>query len=131
MKPFVRWMLAGFFVLTACGFASAQAPQKQPVQPDAFELFLESVLEAEKSPRRVGRNPEPTDQATMRVMTHCVADLVVPIPNYALPVANEEELIRLITRTVRAVSWSDVGGKNTVQYVPLGMALAINAPMDV
>jgi type II secretory pathway component GspD/PulD (secretin) len=43
----------------------------------------------------------------------------------------EELLIRLITNTIAPDSWSDVGGKGTIQYYPLGLALVVNQTGDI
>jgi hypothetical protein len=37
----------------------------------------------------------------------------------------EDLLIRLITSTIEPDSWSDVGGKGTIQFFPLGHALVV------
>jgi beta-lactamase regulating signal transducer with metallopeptidase domain len=80
--------------------------------------------------------------------TYSVADLVIPIPNYyitatlgggtpAAPAAprpektEEERLIRLVVSTIAPATWSEVGGKGTIEYYPLGMALVINQTADV
>ncbi|HTK76424.1 MAG TPA: hypothetical protein VL371_14260, partial [Gemmataceae bacterium] len=43
----------------------------------------------------------------------------------------EEALIRLIQRSVKPDSWCDVGGSGTIEYMPIGLALAINQTPDV
>jgi type II secretory pathway component GspD/PulD (secretin) len=43
----------------------------------------------------------------------------------------EELLKRLITSTVAPDTWSDVGGKGTIQYYPMGLALVVNATEDI
>jgi type II secretory pathway component GspD/PulD (secretin) len=43
----------------------------------------------------------------------------------------QDVLIRLITTSVAPESWSDVGGKGTVQYFPLGLALVVNQTPDI
>ncbi len=43
----------------------------------------------------------------------------------------EDLLIKLITTTIDPQSWNEVGGKGTIQYFPLGMALVINQIQDV
>src|SRR5262249_13816176 len=43
----------------------------------------------------------------------------------------ENELIKLIQGTIEPQSWSDVGGKGTIQYFPLGLALVINQTQDI
>jgi Flp pilus assembly secretin CpaC len=43
----------------------------------------------------------------------------------------DELLIRLITHTIAPESWSDVGGKGTIQYYPLGLALVVNQTQDI
>jgi general secretion pathway protein D len=72
---------------------------------------------------------------------YAVADLIVPLESAApavkagaglaprppcqSPVTLEDNLIRLITRSVEPVSWSDSGGAGTIDYYPLGMALVV------
>ncbi len=43
----------------------------------------------------------------------------------------EDLLIRMITNTVEPSSWTDMGGKGTIQYFPLGLALVINQTQDI
>jgi type II secretory pathway component GspD/PulD (secretin)/tetratricopeptide (TPR) repeat protein len=43
----------------------------------------------------------------------------------------EEALIRFITKSIRPDSWCDVGGPGTIEYMPMGLALAINQTPDV
>jgi hypothetical protein len=85
-----------------------------------------------------------------KMVTYPVADLVTPIgggdcelapflcrmcPDLAGKHAPgrtaEDVLIRLITTTIEPKSWSEVGGKGTIQYFPLGLALVINQTQDV
>jgi hypothetical protein len=86
----------------------------------------------------------------LKMVTYPVADLVTPIgdgfweltpflcrkyPELAgkrTPRTTAEDvLIRVITSTIEPNSWSEVGGKGTIQYFPLGMALVINQTQDV
>jgi hypothetical protein len=68
-------------------------------------------------------------------VTYPVADLVVPIEgldvapnsNQKKPVKTKEDwLIKRIKRTVSPASWADSGGKGTIHYVPVDMALVVN-----
>jgi type II secretory pathway component GspD/PulD (secretin) len=43
----------------------------------------------------------------------------------------EDQLIKLITGTIRPESWSEVGGKGTIQYFPLGNGLIVNQTQDI
>jgi type II secretory pathway component GspD/PulD (secretin) len=43
----------------------------------------------------------------------------------------EDMLIKLITSTIDPHSWDAVGGKGTIQYFPLGLALVINQTQDI
>jgi type II secretory pathway component GspD/PulD (secretin) len=43
----------------------------------------------------------------------------------------EDVLIRLITQTIEPNTWTEVGGKGTIQYFPLGLALVINQTQDI
>jgi hypothetical protein len=76
----------------------------------------------------------PVGKLTVKV--YSVADLVVPPP----PVGEaskdkaktlEAELIKRITKSVEPKSWSGAGGKGTVEYFPIGMALVVNQTPDV
>src|SRR5207247_1221842 len=43
----------------------------------------------------------------------------------------EDVLIKVITTSIAPDSWSDVGGKGTIQYFPLGLALVVNQTQDI
>jgi type II secretory pathway component GspD/PulD (secretin) len=43
----------------------------------------------------------------------------------------EDVLMNMITNTIAPQSWSSVGGKGTIDYFPLGMALVINQTPDI
>src|SRR5262249_26088511 len=43
----------------------------------------------------------------------------------------EDALIKLIQKSISPLSWSDVGGSGTIEYMPIGLALAINQTPDV
>jgi type II secretory pathway component GspD/PulD (secretin) len=43
----------------------------------------------------------------------------------------EDILIRLIMQTIEPNTWTEVGGKGTIQYFPLGLALVINQTQDI
>jgi type II secretory pathway component GspD/PulD (secretin) len=85
-------------------------------------------------------------------VTYSVADLVIPIDREpkrilagparaeqvktkkgpAAPVPTREELlIKLIEDTIQPRSWSDHGGRGTIDYFPLTMSLVINQTPDV
>ncbi|HEX3146777.1 MAG TPA: BON domain-containing protein [Gemmataceae bacterium] len=68
--------------------------------------------------------------------TYAVADLVVPLPVVGAPQAVapktlEAELIRNITTAVEPKCWSVAGGKCTIDYFKIGMALVVNAEPSV
>ncbi len=52
-------------------------------------------------------------------------------PNKGVPSTIEDVLIRLITNTIEPQSWHDQGGKGTIQYFPIGLALVINQTPDI
>jgi hypothetical protein len=78
---------------------------------------------------------------------HNVADLVVPLDNYTLPVVKlwkqrhpdkrhmditaEEALIDLVTHTIAPGTWCDDGGKGTIEYYPLGLYLVVHQRQEV
>jgi type II secretory pathway component GspD/PulD (secretin) len=93
---------------------------------------------------------EEAARGKLKMVTYQVADLILPIgggdgelPPFlcrkypelagkrAPGTTAEEALIRLITQTVEPSSWSEVGGKGTIQYYPLGLALVVNQTQDV
>jgi type II secretory pathway component GspD/PulD (secretin) len=43
----------------------------------------------------------------------------------------EDLLIKVITTSVAPDSWTDVGGKGTIQYFPIGLALVVNQTQDI
>jgi type II secretory pathway component GspD/PulD (secretin) len=43
----------------------------------------------------------------------------------------EDQLIRLVESTIAPDSWSEVGGKGTIQYYPLGHGLVVNQTQDI
>jgi hypothetical protein len=72
----------------------------------------------------------------LKQVTYPVADLVIPPSNMAGAGSEPERtvqdlLIKLITSTVAPDSWTAVGGKGTVQYFPIGLALVVNQTQDV
>jgi general secretion pathway protein D len=77
-----------------------------------------------------GKRGEPASKEAQLVQVYPVADLVVPILDFCDATQQkttlETRLIELITATVAPKSWMEHGGKGTVQYVPLGMALVVN-----
>ena len=70
--------------------------------------------------------------------TYPVADLIIPMEASAAPSAfasdatkvspstTQDHLMRLIRGTIAPASWAEVGGRGTIDYFPLGMALVIN-----
>src|SRR5581483_6578198 len=90
-------------------------------------------------------------QPKMVQKVYAVADLVIPINDYvapapsaaprqspqpqpvdlSAPATKHEDLIRLITSTVAPQSWSANGGRGTIDFMPIGMALVVNQPCDI
>ncbi len=78
-------------------------------------------------------------------VTYPVADLVIPIGNYSgfgdrrttdektpkTTDAMAESLMKVIRETIAKESWESGGGKGTMQYFPLGMALVVQQRQDV
>jgi hypothetical protein len=68
----------------------------------------------------------PDLDAGMTTVTYSVADLVVPVDGTARGGKTlDEALIRLILQHVAPESWRDQGGRGTIQYYPLGLALVV------
>jgi type II secretory pathway component GspD/PulD (secretin) len=68
-----------------------------------------------------------------------VADLVVPLPTAGdclcqptqAPKTCEAQLMEKITTAVEPKSWTKAGGKGSIDYYPVGMALVVNHNPDV
>jgi len=43
----------------------------------------------------------------------------------------QDQLIKMITSTIKPESWSEMGGPGTIDYWPMGMALVVNNSADV
>lgn len=91
-------------------------------------------------------NP-PSEKSKLTQKIIPVADLVTPIPNFDTASCTaasggvtcrakrvrrlDEELVRLVQSTVAPSSWTDNGGKGTIDYYPLGQALVVNNSPEV
>jgi hypothetical protein len=85
------------------------------------------------------------DKNALITRTYSVADLVIPVDNFACqkiagqPAMKlrkaektlEDKLIALIQKSVKPTSWSEMGGQGTIQYFPLGMALVVTQTANV
>jgi type II secretory pathway component GspD/PulD (secretin) len=83
---------------------------------------------------------ESAARSRLERVTYQVGDLIIPIPNSSgnasIHESNatqtcEEQLIKLITKTVEPPSWSDMGGPGTIDWHPLTKSLVINQTPDV
>ena len=68
--------------------------------------------------------------------SYAVADLVIAPPMAGGPPAGmpktlEADLVKRLTAVVEPKSWACAGGKGTVEYFPLGMALVVNTTPTV
>ncbi len=89
-----------------------------------------NVLTYEKLPSPC--EPVPTCKSVTKV--YSVADLVVPLPMAGTPMGQlaqppktcEAQLIEKITTAVEPKSWTKAGGKGSIDYFPIGMALVVN-----
>ncbi len=86
-----------------------------------------------------------------KTVSYPVADLILPIASGEdgdlLPVVCrddaeaakqhkpgqtcEDQLIKRITSTIEPATWSDMGGKGTIQYFPLDLSLVVNQTADI
>jgi hypothetical protein len=92
-------------------------------------------------PEAITITTETRAKGPTKIVIYSVADLVVPAedrpPVWAVETTmsgenHEEQLIRLIKRITAAPKfWSDAGGKGTIHYFPLGMALVVDQTQDV
>jgi hypothetical protein len=89
------------------------------------------------------------DKASLITRIHSVRDLVTPVAEAksgcckdcatcaASPCCKdcspslEQQLITLITNTVKPQSWATMGGSGTIEFYPIGCALVVNQPADV
>ena len=69
----------------------------------------------------------------LRTITYAVGDLVIPAkpalvggPGATRTCTTEDKLIKLICATVQPRSWSDRGGRATIDYFPLTMSLVVS-----
>ncbi len=97
------------------------------------------------SPLSAQSEKEPRKNEILVRVTYPIADLVVPIEDHSAfeerkPARNAktpnrgelaEKLIQLITGTVAKDSWEPAGGRGSIQYFPLGMALVVNQTKEV
>ncbi len=112
-------------------------------------VLLAAAFAAVLSSARAADPPPPRPSLLTKV--YPVADLVIPVgdhialwPSGATKPAScaaptgapmrqtcHEQLIKLITSTVAPQSWVESGGCGTIDYFPIGMALAVNQPAGV
>ena len=70
-------------------------------------------------------------------VTYAVADLVMPLPgadgakSSSPAVTQEGQLIQLITGAIEPKSWSEKGGRGTIDYHPHTMGLVVNQTPDI
>jgi Bacterial type II and III secretion system protein len=105
-------------------------PQYFPAEPQ-FPLTRELAYQ-EEAAGLLG------PQARQIIKTFVVADLIVPMPPVGTvgkpltdkltekPKTLEADLIKKITATVEPKSWASAGGRGTIEYFPIGMALVVN-----
>ena len=87
------------------------------------------------------RAAPPSDDAHLVRVTYQVADLVIPPPSEAVfhsglkagspSVTQESQLIQLVTGAVEPKSWSEKGGRGTIDYHPHTMGLVVNQTPEV
>jgi hypothetical protein len=126
-------------------YAPETGPQPRAVESPPMTLPSPHYLEGhppeyfpEEPPlpltRERAHREETAGKCSIRVYN--VGDLVVPIPaageRYIQSVmTHEADLIKKLTASVEPKCWASAGGPATVEYVPLGMALVVNAPTTV
>ena len=106
-------------------------------------LAAAAILAALAASGRADDTPAPKGRLVTKVFN--VADLVTPIPDFAVPATvppvtapklptvaeNADNLIKLITSTVRPTSWETSGGHGTIEFFELGTALVVTQSEDV
>jgi type II secretory pathway component GspD/PulD (secretin) len=103
------------------------SPSYFPVVPD-FPL-----------PRELAYSEEISGIVSTRlaIKSYAVGDLVIPLPSAANGWGTEKvktkeaELIAEITKKIAPKSWDKAGGKGTIEYFPLGLALIVNQTPEV
>jgi type II secretory pathway component GspD/PulD (secretin) len=148
VRLFASLALAGMML----GIASAddrkksdQAPETPPQLPAAvmpppmvsagqIRLPLARWVDEQNSQSFQDEITVPVTPVRHVVKTYTVADLVVPLPQAGYVADSpkvavntlEHELIKRITTNVAPKSWSSAGGKGSIDYFPIGMALVVN-----
>ena len=121
----------------ACNAARRQPADPKPdVSSATGQVIKDEVLQTDASKK-------------LRLVTYQVAHLIMPIGNEDGDLAPfiyrkystknkrkpgetaEDVLLWVITSTIAPDSWSDTGGKGTIQYFPLGLALVVNQTAEV
>ena len=101
-----------------------------------------AILAALAASGRADDTPAPKGRF---VIKFSVADLVTPIPDFAVPATvppvttpkqptvaeNGANLVKLITSTVRPRSWEASGGSGTIEFFEIGSALVVAQSEDV
>ncbi|HEY7153887.1 MAG TPA: hypothetical protein VH575_07990 [Gemmataceae bacterium] len=70
-------------------------------------------------------------ESRLKQQVYAVSDLVVPAEGAAPATMPEDRLIKLITDTIAPRSWSEKGGRGTIDYYPTTMSLVVNQTPDV
>jgi hypothetical protein len=140
-------------VIDRAALADAGVGPDHPVTINSRDLSLKTTLNLLLKPVRLTylikdevvqiTTPE-VGKGPLKLVTYHVADLVIPIGSEPpLPVARrdpapgkapstyEGDLLKLIATTVEPQSWSEAGGKGTIQYYPLGHGLVVSQTQDV
>ena len=112
--------------------SSESTSGQAPVQADPGKLVsaIYNVTDLVVPLAQAPCDPEDgTPKPTSGVCPYC------PVSGPPRPMAGEgtleERLVKLIRTTIDPTSWAEVGGKGTIQYFPLGMALVVNQTPDV
>jgi len=81
------------------------------------------------------------DKEPLQLRTYPVADLIIALPDAGDAdrtargqeprATTEDRLVQLLLQAVAPASWQRAGGRGTIDYYPLGMALLINQTAEV
>jgi hypothetical protein len=131
--------LVSVFIVLAVILTAKSGPlaAKPPDLPVKAVDFKDSVPEPEPLPAEAPPTaPAPKKAASavkMVTKVYSVADLVIPDGgDKKTPLkTTEDRLIKMICTTVAPESWEAKGGRGTIDYYPLSMALAVNQPVEI
>lgn len=111
---------------------AAGAPADNPTWKTVTYPVADLVIPIESSPAKVDTlpKPEPTESHIL-LQSPFSKKSKVGVPSARCCSTLEDELIQLLINSVARNTWNSHGGRGTMQYYPLGMALVISQTPEV